>query len=284
MRTLLCAIARMENAYIREWVEYYKNLGFTNICLYDNNYDGEQHFEDVIGDYIDGGFVILKNYRNRSVCQLDAYTECYSEYGNQYDWIAFFDCDEFLTLKEHKNISQYLSEEVFNDFFVIRINWMMFGDNDMLYNDERRVLDRFTTPLPKNNRTHGNCCDNFQVKSILRGNQTIKVNEKDGFIFVSPHMTNLYPICDNAGHHLPDLFFSYTPNYEWACLKHFCTKTASEYCDKIERGYPDGNYKDLESRINDLIENVFFVTNKVTPAKIKIFKDRFGKDFSYLLK
>ena len=55
MKILLCSIGRMENSYIREWVEYNKNLGFTNIVLYDNNYDGEENFEDVIGDYIESG-------------------------------------------------------------------------------------------------------------------------------------------------------------------------------------------------------------------------------------
>ena len=52
MRTLLCCIGRQENKYIREFVEYYKNLGFTNICLYDNNREYEERFEDVIGDYV----------------------------------------------------------------------------------------------------------------------------------------------------------------------------------------------------------------------------------------
>ena len=93
IRTLLCCIGRKENQYIREFVEYNKMAGFTNICLFDNNYDGEDDFKEVIGDYIDEGYVILKDYRNRQVCQVDAYNESYQEYKNQYDWIAFFDCD-----------------------------------------------------------------------------------------------------------------------------------------------------------------------------------------------
>ena len=52
LRTLACCIGRKENQYIREFVEYNKMLGFTNICLFDNNYDGEDDFHDVIGDYI----------------------------------------------------------------------------------------------------------------------------------------------------------------------------------------------------------------------------------------
>ena len=108
-KVLLCCIGRRENQYIREFVEYYKNLGFDNICLYDNNYDGEDRFEDAIGDYIANGYVFLKDYRNRSVCQLQAYQECYDNYKDEYDWIAFFDIDEFLSLVNDNDIHTFLS-------------------------------------------------------------------------------------------------------------------------------------------------------------------------------
>ena len=67
MKTLLCCIGRRENQHIREFVEWYKKLGFTNIVLYDNNYDGEEDFHDAIGDYIDDGYVILKDYTRENV-------------------------------------------------------------------------------------------------------------------------------------------------------------------------------------------------------------------------
>jgi hypothetical protein len=113
MKTLLCCIGRNENKYIREFVEYYISVGVSNICLYDNNRDGEEFFNDVIGDYIENGYVILKDYRNKTVCQLDAYNECYKEYGNYYDWIMFFDIDEFFsfTNSKYKIIDDYLSED-----------------------------------------------------------------------------------------------------------------------------------------------------------------------------
>lgn len=192
MRTLLCAIGRMENDYIREWVEYNKNIGFTNICLYDNNFDGEQDFHDVIGDYIDSGFVILKNYRNKTVCQIQAYTECYGEYGNEYDWIAVFDCDEFITLMYHRNVSDYLSDKMFNKFCVIKLNWALYGDNDMLYNDGRPVLERFKYPIPTNKPTHNGDIESKTTKSIIRGGQKIKTNDNsEGFVFLEAHLVNL---------------------------------------------------------------------------------------------
>ena len=108
MKTALCAIGKNENDYILEFVEWYYNLGFTKLFLYDNNdVDGER-FEDVIGDYISNGFVEIIDYRGKKVCQLEAYNECYKAHNSEYDWMAFFDCDEFLVLRDSSNISDLI--------------------------------------------------------------------------------------------------------------------------------------------------------------------------------
>lgn len=276
MRTLLCAVGRMENDNIREWVEYNKNIGFTNICLYDNNHDGEQDFHDVISDYIDSGYVILKDYRNRIVCQLEAYTECYSEYGNEYDWIAFFDVDEFIEIKINNNINEYLSQNMFENFCAIKINWLVYGDNDMLYNDGRPVLERFKYPNPIYKDE-----SNVTIKSIIRGNQKINTGE-GGFVFLNPHTTDLYPCCNNCGEEGYFYDSLVKINYDRALLKHYTTKTAREYCDKIKRKFPDISYYTRTDEYQ--ITNFFFSVNDVTPEKIQIFKDVLNVDVSYLLK
>lgn len=281
MRTLLCAIGRMENDYIREWVEYNKNIGFTNICLFDNNFDGEQDFRDVIGDYIESGYVILKDYRNRIVCQLKAYTECYSEYGNKYDWIAFFDVDEFLTFSTHKNIQEYLSDKMFNDFYSIKINCLNYDDNDMLYNDGRPLLERFKRPMP----LYQNYTGNELTQCLIRGQQKIKLNQNDtGFYFLNPGTTDIYPCCDGGGIEKKFDESSFLPNFKYSCLRHYSTKTAREYCDKIRRGFPDHDITLYPNRELWLVENVFFKVNSVTPEKVQIFKDVLDVDVSHLLK
>ena len=283
MKVLLCAIARMENDYIREWVEYNKNIGFTNICLFDNNYDGEQDFRDVIGDYIGSGFVILKDYRNRAECQLEAYTECYAEYGNQYDWIAFFDCDEFITLNYHNNIIEYLSNSVFNNYAVIKLNWAVYGDNDMLYNDGRGVLERFKYPLPIY-RAIASGYPNYDIKSIISGYQKIKINKEDiGFYFFNAHGVDMYPCCNNNGDLLPVTSYGTSPiNYEMAYLRHYPTKTVREFCNKLRRGFPDQIFD--KSRWEAAIVDKFFSINDITLEKVQIFKNVLGVDVSYLLK
>ena len=121
MKVALCCIGRQENRYIREFVEYYKNLGVDKIFLYDNNYDDEEHFEDVINDYIENGFVEITDFRNKSICQLEAYQDCYDRRSKEYDWICFFDIDEFLEFSDSNDIKTFLSDEKFTSFMEIVI-------------------------------------------------------------------------------------------------------------------------------------------------------------------
>ena len=113
-RVALCCIAKMENEYIRHYVEYYKDLEFDNIFIYDNNDPEGERFEEVIGDYIDNGFVKVIDYRGRKIAQLSAYQDCYDRHNKEYDWIAFFDCDEFLTFADKSvDIHTFLSQKKF---------------------------------------------------------------------------------------------------------------------------------------------------------------------------
>ena len=273
MKTLLCCIGRRENAYIKEYVEYNKLLGFTNICLYDNNYDGEEDFKDVIGNYINDGYVILKDYRNRKVCQLEAYNDCYNTYGKEYDWIAFFDIDEFMFINCNKKIGEYLARPEFNEYDMLHINWLLFGDGGQLRNDGRYILHRITEPLDINHKTLYDFPDNFHCKSIIRGGLN---NVVWG---VTPHT----PVCDLKccnSFGIPCDGNSPFVGYDFrnAGLRHFTTKTAEEYAEKVKKGFPDANTVTKEQMVE-----IFFQRNEVTPEKVAIFKEVNNVDMSHLL-
>ena len=55
----LCTVAKEENIYIREFIEYYKNYGIDKIFIYDNNDKNGEKFEDVINV-----FYIIKDSKN----------------------------------------------------------------------------------------------------------------------------------------------------------------------------------------------------------------------------
>ena len=97
MRTALVGIGRLENRYAREWVEWHLKIGFDHIFIADNNRGNEERFEDVVGDYVKHGMVTVVDFRDRTAVQLEAYNTIYKNYGKDYDWVAFFDFDEFST-------------------------------------------------------------------------------------------------------------------------------------------------------------------------------------------
>ena len=56
-----------------------------------------------------------------------------------------------------------MTNPIFKKCESISINWLIYPDNNLIYYDNRPVLERFTTP----NKTHR---ENRLVKSIVRGN------------------------------------------------------------------------------------------------------------------
>ena len=108
-KVALVAIGRLENQYAREWAEHHLAAGFQHIIIYDNNREGEEHFEEVLSDLIADGKVEIVNWRDRESAQREAYNDAYRTYGLRYDWLAFFDFDEFLCFSEGHTLQSMLS-------------------------------------------------------------------------------------------------------------------------------------------------------------------------------
>lgn len=267
MKTLLCGIGKLENNYIREWVEYHNKIGFTNIVLYDNNDENGEHFEDVIGDYIDSGYVILKNWRGRKLAQIPSYNSCYNEYKSQYDWIAFWDIDEFIHFENDKTIEEYLSKNVFKNTQSIRICWKQYTDNGLVKSNGNYSVTRFKEVFDKNycqkNKIPvGNYYNaNTQSKAILRTN----INNIN---ITSPHVHSVTKtVVDATGKVCKDgIKLGNLPIWKGAWLNHYRFKTIEEYIkQKMVRLWPT-SYKG--GGIGYLNTDLFFQYNKKTPEKV----------------
>ena len=268
MKVALCCIGRLENQYSVEYVEHYKKLGFNKIFIYDNNHDGEEHFEDVLQPFIDDGFVEVINYRNKEVAQLSAYNDCYQKHGNEYDWIAFFDFDEFLVLENHTNIGDFLRQ--FEKYDCLLVNWMIMDDNGLTYNNHLPLMERFTHPMDYDKAITYDFPENNTVKSIVKCGSKIVFK-------TNPHIpSSKISCCDTLGNGCDSSpFKKYT--FKGAYLKHFSTKTIEEWLNvKMKRGYPDGNCDWFKK--NDVIGH-FFKSNERTDEKLNFIE----KHYVYLL-
>ena len=265
MKVALCCIGRLENRYAVEYVEYYKSIGFDKIFIYDNNYDGEEHFEDVLQTFIDDGFVEVIDYRNKTLCQIPAYEECYNKHSNEYDWIAFFDFDEYLTFINESNIKSYLSDKIFNDYDCIHINWMYYGDNGYVKYENKPLVKRFTKPADFNVKITGNFPENNHIKSIVRGGINNLVWKSNPH---SPHM-NLR-CCNGIGDKCDDTAFN-PYNFEKCYLRHFATKTIEEWVKyRMKRGNADSTYEQFRKAVNP---ERFFIVNERTKEKEDILNE-----------
>ena len=100
MKALLCCILKLENHYLEEWVRHYKKLGIDKIVIYDNNDVDGEHIEDIsfINEQISNNYIDVYKIPGEECVQMKCYNECYKKYSDEYDWLMFFDIDEFLML------------------------------------------------------------------------------------------------------------------------------------------------------------------------------------------
>ena len=219
----LCAIGRLENLYAREWVEHHLKIGFDHIIIYDNNHDGEECFEDVLQEYISEGRVEVINFRNQEKAQRAAYNDCYQRYGRQYDWIAFFDFDEFLFI--HKSLPQDVHELMkrYDGWQVVMVPWLMMTDSGLVRYDQRPVTERFTECSPQ----HSN-----QAKGIVCGRiRGLKYTNS-----VHVPMKPVLRCCDTLAHPVTQTRHA-KMNTDVCWLAHYSTKTAEEWeTNKMRKG------------------------------------------------
>lgn len=265
----LCVIGRRENRYAREFVAHYKHLGFDKVFVCDNNHDGEERFEDVLGDYVEDGYVQVLDYRNLVGVQRKSYADVYRRFGGEYRWIAFFDFDEFLEIVGCDTIHQLMRK--YEGYDCVLINWQNYGDNGLLRDDGRDLSERFVEPLPFGHfAQYKNIPDNDHVKCVVRGGLPL-VEFED-----TPHLpSNRLRCCNSLGNQCNQSPFQ-RHDFSVAYLKHYVTKTVDEwYSNKWQKG--TGNAEDrkhFESHYADR----FFAYNEWTQEKENIKRRLVGME------
>ena len=194
----------------------------------------------------------------------------YKKYKKKCDWFLFFDFDEYLEMHNETNkilvLKQFLNNRIFKKCEAILFNWLIYSDNDLIYYDNRTLLERFTKPY------YGNK-GNSIVKPIIKGglNKTI----------FYPNSSNHVPdkkviICDSMGNLMTkyNIYSVSPPLFNYAYLKHFTTKTAEEYSDKIKRGANRNLPYNMDERVK-----LFFSHNIFREKKLKVFEKNLNKTF-----
>jgi hypothetical protein len=216
MKVALVCIAKNEENYIREWVNYHIKLGFDTIIVYENDWRCEYSHPQLIKIPLDG---VRK--------QVECYNLFLQQNKTNYDWVAFFDVDEFLVLKKHNNVKDFISE--YSTHPSISINWVLFGDNGLTHVDDNNysVINRFTKRQ---------LVGDIHTKSIVKtvGNFHMLVHNTNGTVVDTNNKTRF------------NTPYNYDKPIDVAQLNHYFCKTKEEFVKKVERGRADtGTYRDM---------------------------------------
>ena len=271
-KVAMCAIAKTENRYIKYFLEFYKNLGYDHIYIYDNNDIDEAPISSLplAKQLINEGYLSVIDYKKRTGNLVtESFHICYKDFNSQYDWISFYDIDEYLML-EPKNLSiqDCLDSPQFNNCESVQFNWRLFTDNEQLDFEDKSPVERF--PVETNY-----IYENRNVKSTIRGGLN-KIKETD-----SPHTIyeNL-KACSSSGKPTNNKYELWPPDFAFGALNHYRTKTVKEYFRKMVKTKKEvDNVDKLELLTTMAYFNYFFMVNKMTREKVNIFNQLFHTNY-----
>lgn len=209
MKVALVCIAKWEDNYIEEWVNYHKKLKFDDIFIYQNDWVCN----------LERPYIKKLDFPGQHM-QMGAYRHFLDNFRRDYDWAAFFDCDEFLVLKKHGDVKEFIRE--FHNPYGIGVNWKFFGSNSQLIVGENKnsLLKQFTLSQ-KNADQH--------VKTIL--------NLSSGGVMVLPHNPNVPLI--NTDKKFFNGPFNNPPSDNVAQLNHYHHKSFEDWLKRCDRGQSD---------------------------------------------
>jgi glycosyltransferase involved in cell wall biosynthesis len=218
----VCLIARDEGRYLVEWMAYNLVLGFDEILVYDNDsVDGTRRLVEQAGE-ADRRIrhIPWPDVPGRSP-QRAAYNHALG--NTDADWIAFIDTDEFIVLREHDSIGEFLAG--FDESTgAVCLHWRLFGSSDHTTYADDLVVRRFTRCA----RAYNN-----HVKSIVRRSRTAQAG-----IHVSRLTSGTY-VDVNGAPVTPRFAIEPIPSTHPASINHYVLKSVEEYRNKAARG--EGN-------------------------------------------
>ena len=137
-RLAVCAIAKDEGPYFKEWLDWHISQGVEKFYIYDN--ESTDCTREVLRPYIESGVVeycYYPGYRR----QIAAYDDCMDRHRFDTRWLAFIDLDEFIVPIADSSIPEFLKR--FEDSPAVEINWLIYGSGGAEKKSPDPVMQRF---------------------------------------------------------------------------------------------------------------------------------------------
>ncbi|MFB9864122.1 glycosyltransferase family 2 protein [Rufibacter immobilis] len=218
----VCCIAKDENEYLEEWINYHLKVGVEHFYLYDN--DSKVPLKETLAKagLLKHATVIRTVGRAK---QNKAYLHCLKMYGGTSRWIGFIDADEFIVPKAPKgDLPAFL--KVYEPYGGVGVNWMFFGSSGHRNRTQRPLLESF---LLRSEESYDN---NRHIKSIVQPAFVQGILNSHSFAY-KPNA-----FCVNENFTPIEGAFSEV-SVAKIQLNHYYCRSFEEYAEKIRRGNAD---------------------------------------------
>lgn len=152
-KAVIVAVAKLESDYIIEWVRYHLGLGFKHIYLYDN--EDKPTYKNILKLFLKKVTIIHMPHNNKKrpiqFRILKHFKHKYMHTNNN-THVMHMDIDEFICLKKHSSINEFIEEYIKGSCYGIGINWRFFGSSGHVKKSDREVTLRFTKCQSGGNR------------------------------------------------------------------------------------------------------------------------------------
>lgn len=225
----VCAIAKNEGQYFKEWIDWHLSKGVEKFYIYDN--ESSDQTREVLAPYIQNGVVEYKywpGYRR----QIAAYDDCIDRHRYEARWIAFIDLDEFIVPIKDVSIPIFLKR--FEDFCAVEINWLIYGSGGQKEKTSEPVMRRFRFHSTPDNSL------NRHVKSIVA---PLKVYTMIG-CHEAARISGLS--ADSHGDIIIRNFKEREPQHDIIRINHYVVKSRQEFAEKQARGRASGRKRSID--------------------------------------
>ncbi|MBF0858781.1 glycosyltransferase family 92 protein [Gluconobacter sp. LMG 31484] len=275
MKVAVCLIVRDEEKDILEWISYYNLIGFDCQIIFDNkSSDKTAGIIKKASEKIN----IIYNYfpHDRHHCQNAAYEEAIQRYRNDFDWIAFFDSDEFFSINDGTPLKVWLAD--FEAASAIGVNWAIYGSSGHEDYPPGLVTENFLRRAPQN------FGDNKHVKSIVRPERVRRCLNPHAF-----ELENMWSdgyrdtanrkiewlVLPETGTLLPGVV-SGDADWSTARVNHYFTRSFAHWKRKLERGYFD------EEALRKIEQFKHFDRNEILDESMKKYSTYISRKISEL--
>ena len=220
----------------------------------------------------------IKDYITRISKTYSYQLKTYYKYSDQCDWFIILDVDEYIDTPDIYRIDEYVTLPRYKICNGIKIPWMHFDDNELLYYDNRTVLERFPR-ITMNTYDFPKKCQNVSyAKNFIRAKmKSLKywdVHKIEG----------IEKGCDNEGKPYSLNNILVIKKYNGLYERHYFTKSVWEYFykKKIRGDIVLGNNVENHEKIIKQLKR-YFALNRKTIEKIKLFEKLFNTSLSELV-